>query len=280
MNDLIPTSSRHLYPVDPDPDADRLIWQRVRSERDGAGRMVLTVPLSPVEREMIDRRRRAIAPALAPATKSEIRKVVSEMLVGFGSARETNDAAAIATIAQFITMLNGLPLFAIARACLRFGQGQVTADDIGERQPPRKDFAPSTAQLRTVAEKIARPFYDKHRTAALLLKATVEREPLSPEEKKRSFARVREMNEGVKRHFAGVSLDDERERSRSEESLAETLRLANERHARAEYAAAGIEPILSADGKTVVSLSMLIALGHRIETDQFGKKMLVKGSAA
>lgn len=274
MNQLTNTS-RDLFPVQPDTEATRLIWRLQTRERDERGKMVLRAPISTIDRQTIAKRRDALVPAVAPAPPVKIKAAVAQMLTGFGSSRESDDSAAAASVAQYVHILMGLPIHAIERACRRFAAGEVTADEVGAKRIERA-FAPSTAQLRMVAERVARPYYDEHRCAEMLLKGVTERVPLTPEERERAGARIRSMHGEVTAALAKSNLDDARRQDEQHVDISKTVRDANDKIILKAYQDKGLAPVYAdTERTTLVSLEMMVARGWRIEEDQNGKNVLV-----
>ena len=234
--------------------------------------MLLPTLLNGAEREMINRRLGMITPHLVPADRRKIKEQVVQMMSGFGSASGDDDGA-MATIAQFVKIMEGLPLFAIQRACMRWAAGDVKPDEVHE-QSLRRGFPPSTAQLRIVAENIARPHRDEAATAHALLNAKKAPDPKDKSEDAK--ARVRAMHTDARRSLDGYT-EAERQIAREEAERAEQRRIERGNTAIIEkYRAAGLDPVYLDDAKTMpVSLEMMLLNGHYIETLSDGKAVLV-----
>ena len=262
MQTQILATSKELYPVQPDTEVTRLVWRLSTNDRDDVGRMVLTAKLTTIDREAIARRRDMLAPAIARAESRQIRNAVLQMLIGWSSAKDSNDESAKATLAQYVHVLMGLPMFAIERSCGRWARGEVAPGEVGERQLSRS-FAPSTAQVRIVAEKIAQPYFDEFRKCSLLLHTIVQRPPLSEEDRKKEGDAISRMHEEYKRGQAERELNDLQSRAKQEADRTQQARDRNERFIQNEYAKAGVKPVADESG-SIRPLSILLQQGWQI----------------
>lgn len=267
------SSSTALYPIPDDPEIRKFIFGRARRARDENGKMIVPVGLSAIEREMVIKRLRVLAAGLGPAENRLIKSAVLELFSGM-AATESDDLGAAATAAQFVSVLRGLPYFAIKRACDRFARGEVTAEDVGEKTAPSKAYRPSTAQLRIVAEAIARPHWDEASVGSLLLEAVVERPIKKSEDSKE---RAEQFRQTFQQQVAQAELAD-RDRTEWARLIAEAEQFNRDRDARiAEYRNNGLEPVFSDASKILVtSLSMMLRNGWRVEDGLNGKSILVR----
>jgi hypothetical protein len=103
------------------------------------GARALARPLPEPLRGRAAERLARVAAALAPAGDTEgAALAVSRMLAGYSSARATGaDAAAI--VAQYVSVLSDLPLWAIERTCEAFARGRIAGQ--------HRAFAPSSPLL-------------------------------------------------------------------------------------------------------------------------------------
>ncbi len=272
-----PPSTSELYPIAEDAEVTKHIFRRTRKDRDENGTMIIPSALTMIEREMISKRLHAIAPHLKPATMGQIKKAVAEMLVGFGAIRAAADAEAAAVIAKFAEAMQDLPIYAIRRACLRFSRGEVRKDEVGAKKDLDVGSPPTTAQLRMVAEAIARPDRDEATIASMLLRAKVtEERDLSDEE----VAKRREHAERVRKEFAEQvkAQSGETEFERDERERREHRHMSRQRQDLiAEYEEQGLEPQFADDSReTVVSLAMMLRNGWLIERVD-GRSVLMRG---
>lgn len=258
-----PASSSELYPVPSEPELTRWMFGRSRRNRDATGHMLIPEPLTALERQTVESRLRALAGPLAPAKRGEIAAAVRETFAGFLALE--GDAGAAAVVAQYVVTLKGLPLFAIRRACLRFAQGYVTAEELGEKTISNRG-RPNTAQLRIVAEAVVRPHWDEASCASLLLGARVEPPEPTPEERARTAAAIEAKHAELTARLAQSNLE-EGQRELADRERARTTAGRRDREAReAEYRARGLEPVYADPARTiVVSLPMMLASGATIE---------------
>jgi len=87
------------------------------------------------------------------------------MLLGFSSARVSEEDAE-AVVTQYVAVLAHLPLWAVQMACRRFASGSVTKAECPDW---KRAYAPSTAQLCSVAEAPVREYWrEQQRISAAL----------------------------------------------------------------------------------------------------------------
>jgi hypothetical protein len=189
-------------------------------------------------------------------------------LMGFGGPNTSQDEAEM-IVTQYVTALKGVPHWAVARACMRFASGQVTAQELGEKQFPL-GFRPSSAQLAMVARKFVQPLMEEGAKLSALLAARPElsRDEKPPEESTAYIeAAMAEFMTRMK-HAQGeeaVELAKVEARARAiiDRELKERMR---------EYLDAGLEP---PKGWRIASLPMMLKMGWRID-EVDGKRVLVK----
>ena len=158
MTTLPATTSSYsaLYPLKRDDGIAALV-QEVLTFETQDGKPVLHRKLAIDEREILNRRAQELGEHLKPAHHPKIRALVSQMLAGFNKAAGGEDAKAI--VAQYIVVLQHLPVWAIERACLKFSRGDPIDGIDGIERSIIQTRGPTTAQLYQVARKIAEEWY-------------------------------------------------------------------------------------------------------------------------
>ena len=237
--------------------------------------MLIRTKLSAVDRQVIARRLGAVAPALAPASKSQIDKILRPFFLNWGSARTASMHEAAAVVAEYISTLKGLPLFAIAQSLERWKQGRVTPEEVFVDKIDRA-FAPSATFVRIIAENVARPYWREAQDMKMLLDARVEAPPMSEEERKAAAGRVEEMRLEAHARLAAIE-EAERRRTDEEQRAIDLSAIRATRVAReTEFRRAGLEPVYSDASRTcVVSLPFLLASGWTVEESPRGDRTLV-----
>lgn len=272
------TTSADLYPIPHEPEVTRLIFNRVRRDRDPeTGKMIIEQPLSADERHMIDQRLQTLAGPLAPAKRREIAAVIAQNFTGLGGEKIGSDEELAAIVTQYVKVMEGLPLFAVTRACLRFARGEVTADELGEKEL-RKGMRPPTSFLRIVAEKIARSYWDEASLGSMLLHAKIAPSAPSEEQMARRAEKAKAVIAEVAKRNAEVALRDA-ESDAAMRDAATARRLDRDRQEKiAEYENAGLDPVYADDDKTIVcSLPMMLHMGWRIGEIDGRKALLARG---
>jgi hypothetical protein len=155
-------------------DAGPLLPDRVLSDAldslltddvDREGRCILAYAPGAKLRSLLQIRLYKLQTALTAARPTDLARAVSEMMLGFGSARASEEDAE-AVVTQYVTVLAHLPLWAVQQACRRFARGRVTKAECPDW---KRAYAPSTAQLCHVIEASVAGFCREERriTAAL-----------------------------------------------------------------------------------------------------------------
>ncbi len=132
---------------------------------------------------------------LAPAGRS-----VTEPVLGLLTAMPSQSAGGVdpaMRVVTFVEDLGDLPLFAVARACSDFRRGIVGS----------KHWAPTAAEIREQAEKIAAPFWKELADVA----EVAEFEPQQSgaiDDPKSILSRVREVADATVRDIRGVPESD------------------------------------------------------------------------
>lgn len=253
-----------LYPAPTSAELYRFMSAVATGGRDDSHNALLRRALTTVERQALSDRAGEIAPLLERGAYRKIMRLVAEMLAGFGSARASEEEAEIIA-AQYAAALGGLPVWAVERACGRFSRGEVEASEVGSKHLDRA-FAPSTAQLRMVADKVVKPFVEDLYRIRMICGGTVERPDLSPEERERVGVKIAEYIEKRKRE---VDVENETKKQDGGARAIENTK----QMVLAEYAAAGVKPVYSENG-TLCSLSLYRSVGYTIQ-DVGGERVLV-----
>ncbi len=273
-------TTSELYPIPDEPEVRRLIFGKARTARDPSnGKMIIEAPLTVIERQQIDRRLHVLAGPLSPAKPSQIRDAVLQMLAGFNTAKTGSDDEAKAIVTQYVQTLKGLPAFAVMQACLRFAQGKVTAEDVGEDRII-KGIHPPTSYLRIIAEKIARQYWDEASVGSMLLHAQIAPPPISDDEKARRAAKAKAAREEMAAAAANIALKVATSDAAIRDA-ASARRIDRDRQEKiAEYATAGLDPVYADEDRTIIcSLPMMLHMGFHIETVD-GRPALTRGDAA
>jgi hypothetical protein len=122
--------------------------------RDDAGHFDLRRELTTPERAALEAREEELGPWLAPGRKEDIAAEINRLRLAFG-VRGESEREAMGVAMQYAVELGGMPLWAVKRACLRFGGGHVQPEEVGAKRIDWS-FPPSSAMLRIVATKIVR----------------------------------------------------------------------------------------------------------------------------
>lgn len=267
-----PVTSGELFPIAAEPDVTRMIFRRARRDRYPDGKMIIDEPISSIDREIIARRMRDLTPGLAPARRGDIAQQVTALFAGFRESRFADDDEAQATVAQYVRTLEGLPFFAIARACLRFARAEVKPEEV-RAKTLAVDRAPDCTHLRIVAEKIARPHWDELSVGSMLLSARFQPRaaPETAEQRAEKAVAIKRANEEFQCAMANKELDRIAEENRARERSADDLKNRQRDALIDDYRRRGLEPVYADEGKTVVvSLPMMLHQGWRIEETRFG----------
>ena len=120
----VPTSL-DLDPIAADRSLSDAIDSLLTGDKDREGRSILTFAPNAKLRAQLQIRLEKLQTQILPARGVDLARTVAQMLLGFGSARATEDDAQ-AVVTQYVTVLSHLPLWAVERACRRFASGSVT----------------------------------------------------------------------------------------------------------------------------------------------------------
>lgn len=263
-------TSAELYPPKCDEAITRLADEIVAFRPAGGGPVELRRALSADERGALTTRANVIDRWLEPGRQSDIATSVSQMMLGFGGRNASvEDTMEIAT--QWAHALRDLPGWAVARACLRFGRGEVRAAELGIE---RLDvgFSPSTAQVHRIAKVIAADAENERARLGAVLKGVV---PTSAPAKPMHVDRpgMNAIDAHVLDAKEAAELRDDERFDKQKREAPEIERKANQARAD-EYRRAGLEPPEAQHG-LIVSLSLKLSMGWRIEEDGRGNRVLL-----
>jgi hypothetical protein len=119
-------------------------------DEDHEGSCILAFAPDAKLRSLLQIRLYELQTALLAAHPAHLACAIAEMLLGFGSARASEEEAE-AVVTQYVTVLAHLPLWAVQRACKRFAAGSVTKTECPDW---KLAYAPSTAQLCHLVESM------------------------------------------------------------------------------------------------------------------------------
>jgi hypothetical protein len=261
-------SMRELYPKPMSLDLQELL-KHIISFTATDGSITLRRALAKREKDELAARMGELRKWLQPAENThKIAQDVSAMLMGFGGPSTTKDEAEM-IVTQYVAALQGLPYWAVARACMRFASGMVTAEELGETLV--RGFRPSTAQLAVVARKFIEPLTEEVAKVSAVIIARAEL-PLpdnsqTPEER---AAYIKDSLIDFRGKMQSIDADAELEKIKRRQREC-TIREAEQRVR--EYVDAGLDP---PSGAFPASLPMMIKMGWKIKEIAAGKRVLVK----
>jgi hypothetical protein len=226
---------------------------------------VLPRHLSIAEEQTLRKRAQQLSAWSDPAKPNEIKGAISRCFIGLGGEKLSTEQAEM-MMAQYVTVLSGMKLWAIERACLRFAAGEVKAEDVGAKhlEPAMR---PSSAHLRIMAAIISESFDKERAEIDKVLTAHPPKHEPTEEERAAGLAKTRawqELRSGADAKKAPVPGHASR-----------TMDDINKRHHDRiiqEYIAAGLPAPTAA---IPTSLPMLLEMGWSI-VEKRGEKILVK----
>jgi hypothetical protein len=250
-------SKRSQYPIEPDRETAKLVDGLIGFKHSN-GTYELTRALTPAERRQIEARRNLLADNLAPCRPDDIFDDILEMLMGFGGADYQSEETASAIASQHAAVMATCPVWAVKRALGRWARGEVSAAEIGEKTISRTR-SPSAAQVKLVAEELARPSRQELARLNQTLRAAAIQKPPTDEQRAAAAPRIKSMLDEVRAKQAESDLV---EKARIAAADAEQARRAKEwARARmiAEWRALGVKP-----PEPLFSVSMARSLGYEI----------------
>jgi hypothetical protein len=157
---------------------------------DREGRRILAYAPGAKLRSLLQIRLYKLQAALTPGRPADLARAVTEMMLGFGSARASEEDAE-AVVTQYVTALAHLPLWAVEETCLRFARGRVTK---GECPDWKRAYAPSTAQLCHIVEASLTKFWCEERRITAALTGVLAHRPTKSEHERivRRFEELRQ----------------------------------------------------------------------------------------
>ena len=242
MTNLPATSSSFsvLYPIKRDDSIIALVQEVLTFEMQD-GKPVLHRKLTIEERERLNMRSRELAEHLKPAHHQKIRALVSQMLAGFNKgSTDVDDAKAI--VAQYITVLQYLPAWAIERACAKFSRGENIDGIDGVERSIVMTKGPTTAQLYQVARKIAEEWYGELHNIRKALTGFVPR-IISEEEREQVRDKLQDLSENLKANLASEAEPQPQPnwKSPTDEQVRDSLKRVGERMSKQDKEAARYE---------------------------------------
>jgi hypothetical protein len=186
--------------LDPDRALSDVLDSLLTGDRDREGRCILAYAPDAKLRSLLQIRLYKLQAALAPARPVDLALVVTEMLLGFSSARVSEEDAE-AVVTQYVTVLNGLPLWAVQMACQRFAKGKVTKAECPDW---KRAFAPTTAQLCPVAEALVGEYWREELRINAVLQGIPAYRP-SQEERERVGQRFEELQQKLRPNKAAAA---------------------------------------------------------------------------
>lgn len=258
-------TTAELYPPATPPGLTDLLDAVVRGDRTESGKPALRRELTEDERCALAHRFHDLGKWTRSARRDAIAEVVLIMMVGFGKS-ETRDESAV-RVTRYCEILADLPLWAIKRACDRFGAGEVTAEEIGEIRIMR-GRAPSTDHLYMVAAALVAPLRREAGRVYCAMNGVV---PKSYGEKSEADKeRVRRAHEEFRaRPALPDDVEAEERRREARERLAEEATAFSRAQVDAEYREAGI----FAPTPACASLGLALKLGARVEDGPDGRNL-------
>lgn len=118
----------------------------------------------------------SLSAAMQARSPQSLRAAISALMLSYPSSRASGDEAK-AIIAAYEYALADLPTWAVAEAVQRFIRGKVAGANAA--------FAPSSAEVRTEAEKATKPITDERDKLGRLLRGVPREEQRSPGEQDR-----------------------------------------------------------------------------------------------
>src|SRR5262245_48217427 len=176
--------------VEPDRALSDVCDDLLTGDKDCGGRPILRYSPDAKLRSRLEVRRLELQAALTPAPPADLARTVIEMMVGFSSAR-VNELDAKIVVAQYVSVLADLPLWAVQMTCRRFARGKVTKAECPDWKPA---YAPSTAQLYRLAEASVVKYWDEEQRIFAVLNGVPVHRPSQEERKRvaREFEQLRQ----------------------------------------------------------------------------------------
>ena len=228
--------------------ADLIAWLNSGVERDADGKMVLRNPLSDHNRQRLIQRRADLRKSICDKNYDQKMADIGAMLRCFRPYLTISEAEVKKIITSYVVELNGVPTWAVSRACYQIRTGG--APDISQDHPP------STIRVRVLAMSIAQPSITEIIQIERLLAARTYVPPATPEQR----AKVNEEFGKLVRDLtvkAKVASDPVRDEAR--ERTLDRLAMFGNHAIENVYAAAGVEPRRS--GGMLISSSLARAVG-------------------
>lgn len=251
-------TSTQMYPPAATPTWFPFLYSLTTGDRNERGNFVLRRQLTLSERDTLKARATQLAPWITPErSPSGHKEAIMKMMLCFGGAAlDSKEAAVIVT--EYVQRTKDIPLWAVARACIRFSNNEVTAAELGVKSYDTS-FRPGAGQLRQVAMEILRPTAEESTRIHMTLRGTVE-VVVTPEERAR-------VGEQFTDFAAALAATADRSRIGDDASVFKQTASAKDfwqRHALADWERAGLEPRYNNAGHLQL-LSTYIANGWTID---------------
>jgi hypothetical protein len=243
---------------------------------EGATVIINRMPTT-VERKTLSKRARdleSVIAALGSAGMGEAKKLLAQFFLGYPSLL---NADAPGLITAYISDLRSVPLFALRAALDDIKHGRITVSDgKGRQMPLDKDWPPSSSRIYDIAVKISEPSWQEFTKINRVL-GTVQlaRPDMTDDERERVKLKIKSLHSQFTK---SVATDDANviDANQEAELRAEAERARQQQAREMEYRSAGLEPIYADEKKTIiVSLPLMLLMGHRIKKDTNGAAVLV-----
>jgi hypothetical protein len=170
-------TTRVLEPLTPDRVLSDALDSVLTDDKDRDGKRILAFSPDARLRSELQIRQHKLRAGLLVGRPADIALTVAQMLLGFGSARASQEDAE-AVVTQYVAVLAHLPLWAVQTACRRFASGSVTKTECPDWQ---RAYAPSTAQLCQLAESSVRKYWREEQRINDVLNGTPAYRPTEEE---------------------------------------------------------------------------------------------------
>lgn len=265
MTQLALRTTAELYPPLSPEGTTKLVAGISNGDRDSDGKLLLRRALTKPERAMLQDRARAVGPWTVPGSRERIVAAVTSMLVGWaagGKSLTIREAGAIAS--QYAATLASQPTWAVERACLRFAQGSVTAEEVKAKSVDWS-YPPTSAQVWMVTNDLSRHVRQEAVNIGAILRGTVRAE-MSAEERERMDAATAAWLEQSGARGRSAAIERESARPLDDRKMADA--------ALREYDRLGISRPAIQPGGLVTTPQLLLGMGWTIEAVN-GQNVLV-----
>lgn len=137
--------------------------------------------LAPKARAALVSRRQELAAAFRPASQDDLEREIASLMASFHSARSVSATEARVTVRKYATDLEGLPLWAVRKACNAITRGMV--------EGLSRDFPPAAPRLVDIVEGVMKHHRKEADQLRMILDAR-EESTVSPAERARVGEKV------------------------------------------------------------------------------------------